>query len=87
MDYLTVQGNAESVYFIQDDDKAYIGTNYIKSSSMKMVFNEQRKIDKIHFYTKPEGNMLPLNSGKTKLLDGYISRTKEKPTSLEEILN
>jgi lipopolysaccharide export system protein LptA len=86
MDHLTAQGNAESVYFIQDEDKAYIGTNYIKSSSMKMVFNDQRKIDKIHFYTKPEGNMLPLHSGKTKLLEGYISRSKEKPTSLEDII-
>lgn len=84
--HLDVKGNAESHYFIQDDIKGYIGANYIRCSSMRVYFGESQKVNTIHFYTKPEGNMIPVDQGKDKRLDGYFSRSSERPQSLEAIL-
>jgi lipopolysaccharide transport protein LptA len=83
---MDINGNAESVYFIQEDDKGYIGTNYIQCSSMLIQFNEEEKVDKIHFFTKPLGDMLPMKDGQLKFLEGFKRRTDEKPNSLEDIL-
>ncbi|MBK9270139.1 MAG: hypothetical protein IPM48_00955 [Saprospiraceae bacterium] len=87
IDFLDVKGNAESHYFIQDESKSYIGANYIKCSKMRIYFAGEQKIDKIHFYTTPEGNMLPVEEGKTKRLEGYESRFGERPVDLESILS
>ena len=83
---MDVQGNAESVYFIKDDEKGFIGTNFIQCSSMRLNFNADEKIEFIDFFTKPKGNMLPLQDGRKKFLDGFNPRNKEKPQSLEEII-
>ncbi|MBK7812787.1 MAG: hypothetical protein IPI50_16430 [Saprospiraceae bacterium] len=87
IDFLDVKGNAESHYFLQDEAKSYIGANYIKCSKMRIYFMDDQKIDKIHFYTTPEGNMLPIAEGKSKILEGYLSRFNERPTSLDSILS
>ncbi len=83
--FMDVQGNAESVYFILDEKKGYVGTNNIQCSSMRFFFNNEEKIDYIDFYTKPKGKMLPLQEGKKIYLEGYLPRDNEKPGSLEEI--
>jgi lipopolysaccharide export system protein LptA len=83
--FMDVQGNAESVYFILDDEKGYVGTNSIQCSSMRFFFNEQEKIDHIDFFTKPKGKMVPVHEGKKIYLEGYAPRDTEKPGSLEEI--
>jgi lipopolysaccharide export system protein LptA len=85
--YLDVLGNAESHYFIQDDNKGYIGANYIRCSNFRIYFGEGQKVEKIHFYNKPEGNMIPVAEGRDKKLEGYRSRASERPASLEEILH
>lgn len=85
VNFMDVQGNAESIYFILDDVKGYVGTNVIQCSSMRFFFNDEEKIDHIDFYKKPKGKMLPLQDGKKKYLEGYLPRDKEKPVSLEEI--
>lgn len=84
--YMTVDGNAESVYFLKDDDKGYIGTNFIQCSNMKLFFNEEKKIDFIDFFNKPKGIIMPLSEGRSKFLEGYFPRYDEQPMSLEEII-
>lgn len=86
INYMDVQGNAESIYFIKDDVKGYVGTNFIQCSSIRFFFGPEEKIERIDFYTKPKGNMLPLQDGRKKFLEGYLPRDKEKPGSLEEII-
>ncbi len=83
--FMLVEGNAESVYFIEDDGKGYVGTNFIQCSSMKFIFSGDKKIDYIDFFTKPEGDILPFQQGRIKTIDGYKPRYEEKPDSLEEI--
>lgn len=85
INYTDVTGNAETIYFVQDDDKDYIGMNYIQCSSMRINFLQNQKIDNIHFYTKPTGNLMPTNSGKDKRLEGFAPRSSEKPLTFEDL--
>lgn len=80
-----VIGNAESVYFVKEDDKGFIGMNYIKCSKMRIDFFEDEKINKIHFYTQPDGSMVPVYEGRNKRLEGYNARTKEQPKIFEDL--
>ncbi|MBK8734764.1 MAG: hypothetical protein IPL98_02330 [Saprospiraceae bacterium] len=43
------QRNSESVYFIQDDSKAYIGSNLLQCSSMIMHFDSLEQVNNIDF--------------------------------------
>ena len=81
-----IKGNSESVYFIQDDSKAYIGSNYIQCSSMIMHFDSLEQVNNIDFFTKPEGQMMPISKGKLKILEGYNPRDAERPKTFEEII-
>ncbi|MBK8954685.1 MAG: hypothetical protein IPM34_03905 [Saprospiraceae bacterium] len=86
IEYMYVEGNAESVYFIKDGEDAFLGTNIIQCSQMKFQFNEDKKVDFIDFFIKPQGQILPLSEGKKKFLEGYSPRYQEKPESLEAII-
>lgn len=81
-----VTGNAESVYFLQDDTKEYIGTNYIQCSRMNLHFTPDQKVSHIDFYIKPSGQLLPVQDGKSKVLEGFRPRLNEKPISLKQII-
>ena len=85
INYTDVTGNAETIYFVQDDGRDYIGMNYIQCSSMRINFLKNRKIDNIHFYTKPTGNLIPTGSGKDKRLEGFATRSSEKPLTFEDL--
>ncbi|MBK9106991.1 MAG: hypothetical protein IPM92_01075 [Saprospiraceae bacterium] len=84
--HMLVEGNAESVYFLQDGDKGYMGTNFIQCSRMKFNFTSDKKIDYIDFFIKPQGQILPLSEGRKKFLEGHHPRYDEKPESLDDIL-
>ncbi len=83
---MDVKGNAESVYFVSEEGKGYIGANVIECSSILIEFNNEEKVDKIHFFKKPKGEMLPVAEGSNKRLEGFHLRTAEKPLVLDDIL-
>lgn len=56
---VNVMGNAEAVYYIKDDARAYIGVNKIICSSIDIKFGNN-EIDRIYFFTKPDGTMHPM---------------------------
>ncbi len=85
INYTDIFGNAESIYFVQDDQQAYVGMNYIQCSQMKIDFDTLEKINVIHFYNKPDGKLIPVNEGKSKRLDGFLSRSLEKPKSFDDL--
>ncbi len=86
MDFMTVEGNAESMYFLKDEKSGYIGGNFIQCSSMKFIFNDSKKVETIYFYNKPKGGILPLSESRKKFLDGYRPRYNEKPESVQDII-
>ena len=56
---MLVEGNAESIYYVQDDDKAYIGVNKAICSEILILF-EESEIDEIKFLTNPNSEMIPI---------------------------
>lgn len=59
IDRLFIKGNAQSIYYIQDDLKKYIAVNQTDCSEMTLFFKEN-KIDSIDFNTVPTSNMYPM---------------------------
>lgn len=56
---INVEGSGESVYYIQDDGKAYLGVNKTICSEM-FIFFGNNEIEKIKFITQPKATMFPM---------------------------
>ena len=56
---MRVKGNAESIYYIVDEDDAYSGVNKCVCSSMLINFGDNEITD-IFFYTNPTSNLFPM---------------------------
>ncbi len=82
IDHVDVTGNGESIYFVFDEKKPdlMIGMNKIVCSNMKIDFGSNT-VQKISFYTSPEGAFVPPHElkEKDKLLEGFKWHIKLKP--------
>jgi hypothetical protein len=58
IDYMRAKGNAESVYYLQDDDSAYIGMNYARADAITMYF-VQKELKKVAWVNGVEGTTYP----------------------------
>lgn len=76
-----VLGNAEAVYYILDDTRAYIGVNKIICSNILVRFGNNQ-IDRIYFYTAPNGTMHPMlrTDHNALKLKGFKWLNNERPT-------
>jgi len=81
LEIVDVAGNAEAVYYILDDDHAYIGVNKIICSNILVRFGNN-KVDRIYFYTAPNGTMHPMRhtDHEALKLKGFKWLTAERPT-------
>lgn len=59
MDHIDVDGNAESIYYAQDDDKRFMGANRSTSGAMYILF-EANTVSQIRFEQKPEATFYPM---------------------------
>lgn len=90
IDKIYVNGNGESVYYVNDEndpaDIFLLGMNRILCSNMTIRFVSE-EVDNISFYTKPEAKFIPPNelSADIQRLKGFSWRIAERP-SLEEVL-
>ena len=88
IDSMTVMGNAQSVYYLQDESKAYVAVN--KTICSGMVFHFEEQLDHIDFDTEPTSNMYPMSTNHTTLqLEGYGWQADRRPnqkSDLHEIL-
>ncbi|MDO9510361.1 MAG: OstA-like protein [Bacteroidales bacterium] len=53
-----VKGNAETVYYVREEDKSLTGINLVISSNMRIVV-EKNEITDIFYYQNPEGATYP----------------------------
>ena len=86
---MKVDGNAESVYYIQDDVKAYIGVNKTICSEM-MLFFGNNEVEHIHFYAVPKATMFPMGQakhGSELRLPGFKWITDRRPRSLADLFD
>lgn len=83
-----VDGNALSVYYAQNDDKAYTGVNKTLCAEMMMYFEDQ-ELDNIRFYTQPEGEFLPMNQANHEdiKVPGFKWEIDRRPRSLNDLKN
>lgn len=81
-----VEGNAESVYYAQDDYRAYIGVNKTVCSEMLLYFGNN-KVDRIKFMTAPKGSMLPMGqtNHNTLRMPGFRWETERRPRTLDDL--
>ncbi|MBK7029116.1 MAG: hypothetical protein IPH45_07850 [Bacteroidales bacterium] len=55
---IDVDGNAETIYYIREDNKEMIGINKAKGSRMSLYIDEN-KINRITYFDRPDGNLFP----------------------------
>ncbi len=83
-----VSGNAESFYFLQEDDGSLIGSNKSESSSITMTLSN-KKMEKITFLEKPDATLFPPKELPTEetFLKDFKRYDKERPSDRLSIFN
>lgn len=81
IDYARVKGSpAESIYYPQDDDSAYIGMNRSKSDVIDIYF-ENKQLNKVKFINDVNGTLFPLGQipEEQKKLRGFLWQENRRP--------
>ena len=85
LNILDVTKNGQAIYYSSEEKDSLINEiNFISCESMKLHMKEN-KIEKIQFYSKPDGKTLPIeNDGENIYLDGFkvISKRSYQEKSL-----
>ena len=87
IDYARVKGSpAESIYYPQDEDSAYIGMNRSKSDVIDIYF-ENRQLNKVKFINDVNGTMYPLRQipQEQKTLRGFLWQDNRRPKNKLEL--
>jgi len=83
---IDVDGNSESMYYVRDEKKAYIGMNKIVSSDI-VIYVKHSKISKINFIKDPDANMIPMKDVNPyeARLPGFSWHGTERPKNKDDI--
>jgi len=85
MDSMSVTGNAESVYFMLDEQEAYIGMNKSICSKMSFTF-EDSDLKDIYFFVNVNSNLIPMKDvNPDENLDGFNWQPRLRPKYKEEL--
>lgn len=83
-----VDGNAECIYFVQDDSIAYLGANKSQSATIEVDFNSEEKIERIKLDIQPEAVFTPIQMidwGQFRL-EGFNWQWNIKPQSKWDVI-
>ncbi|NCA76782.1 MAG: organic solvent tolerance protein OstA [Alphaproteobacteria bacterium] len=83
---VNVLGNAQTIYYLRDDDKSLIGINMVKSADM-LIFLENNDLLSITYQSSPEAHLypekdVPLNERK---LRNFSWKEELRPLKKEDI--
>jgi len=83
---MVLEGNSESIYFLQDDNDAYIGMNKSLCNRILVLFNEE-KMSNIKFLTNPASTMTPLVklAESDMKLEGFNWYIKKRPLTIFDL--
>ena len=83
-----VKGNAEAIYYAQDEVGGYIGVNKTACSSMILYF-EEGGVNRIKFLSSPSGRLDPMDAvdHQSMRLDGFRWEADRKPTTLADLFD
>ncbi|MBX5438017.1 MAG: hypothetical protein IRZ29_00595 [Thermoflavifilum sp.] len=87
LNWMHVNGNAESVYYVQDDQGAFIGINRVSCSVIDIYFKDQ-KVYRVAFRGEPSGSMSPLKGARLQdyLLRNFSWQVNRRPKSKTELI-
>lgn len=88
LDHMLVNGNAETIYFIEDDKGAKTGINKSTSASLDMFFVDS-EVSAINMMGNPQGIIYPnieLSSEQRKL-SGFLWRGGLRPASQRDVVH
>ena len=87
IDYIRVKGSpAESIFYPQDDDSAYVGMNRSKGDAIDIFFIN-KELHKIKFINDVDGTLFPLRQipPDQKFLKNFIWEDKRRPKNKLEL--
>jgi len=86
IDFMRAKGNAESVYYLQDDDSAYIGMNYAKADAITMYFGKEG-LKRVSWVNGVEGTTFPMNQipAERKMLRNFNWMDERRPKTRLEL--
>jgi len=86
LDHLVVHGNAEAIYFIEDEKGAKTGINKSSSSMMNLFFKD-REVNAIHMQGNPQGTIYPNKelSADQRRLSGFMWFGDIRPKSKDDL--
>lgn len=87
MDSLRAKGSAESVYYIQDEDSAYMGINEMKADILDAYF-QNKQMYKVVGRSAAEGTLWPMKDKRPSemQLKGFIWREAERPKTKYDLM-
>ena len=82
-----VEGNAESVYYVTNDEGKYVSVNKTECSILKFYFNNN-KISDVKGYTDVKQKMLPMKSTNHEAikLDGFKWISDKRPKNIADLI-
>ena len=93
VDYMRAKGNAESIYYVRDDNKAYTGVNKAHADIIDMMFapkddGKGRELNRVVFRSDVEGSMIPFKKVvfDDMRLRGFKWYEDKRPKSKEDLL-
>ena len=88
IDRFTINGSAQSIYYMADDDDAFIGVNTTECSILKFNF-EDNEISDIRGYTDVSSKLIPIEKANHEelKLQGFRWQLERKPTSANDVIN
>jgi lipopolysaccharide export system protein LptA len=80
LDYVTAKGTAESIYYAQDDDSAFVGMNRTTADRIDLFF-ENKNAKKIKFTRSVKGTTFPIRQlpDEKKKLPGFQWLESKRP--------
>jgi lipopolysaccharide export system protein LptA len=89
IDYLRAKGNAESLYYLQDEDSSYFGLNYAKADAISMYFRD-KELKRVSWVNGVEGTTYPIRQipdDKRRLRDFQWQEAKRPKSRYELFLD
>ena len=85
---MQIEGNAQSLYYITDEQDAYMGLNKMYAGRMEVLFDDN-KVNKIKVYQEPDGELIPmaLEVVSPTKLDGFVWDLTFRPESFEDLFD
>lgn len=86
LNLMDVIGNAESIYYLTDENDKYMGINKIKANNLQINFDE-REIQTINFRGEPDGSFNPPAPDKPEKFrfDNFIWLAQERPNKISDL--